>query len=49
MVKRLCELDYLPLYASGRLPAMVTLTYPGDWQTVVPTGAVSKAAHEGAA
>jgi hypothetical protein len=27
MVRRLCELDYTPLYASGRLPAMVTLTY----------------------
>ena len=39
MVRRLCELDYTPLYASGRLPAMVTLTYPGDWLTVVPTGA----------
>ena len=38
MVRRLCELDYTPLYASGRLPAMVTLTYPGDWLTVVPTG-----------
>jgi hypothetical protein len=42
MVKRLCELDYTPLYASGRLPAMVTLTYPGDWLTVVPTGQVLK-------
>lgn len=38
MVKRFCELGYTPLYASGRLPAVVTLTYPGDWQTVVPTG-----------
>lgn len=42
MVRRLCELDYTPLYASGRLPAMVTLTYPGDWLTVVPTGQVLK-------
>ncbi|MFC5064939.1 rolling circle replication-associated protein [Actinomycetospora atypica] len=39
IVRRLCELDYIPLYASGRLPAMVTLTYPGDWLTVVPMGA----------
>ncbi|WP_018332426.1 rolling circle replication-associated protein [Actinomycetospora chiangmaiensis] len=39
MTKRLCELDYTPLYASGRLPAMVTLTYPGDWVTVAPNGA----------
>ena len=43
MVRRLCELDYTPLYAAGRLPAMVTLTYPGDWETVVPTGPVLKA------
>lgn len=42
MVRRLCELDYTPLYAGGRLPAMVTLTYPGDWETVVPTGPVLK-------
>lgn len=25
----------------GRLPAMVTLTYPGDWLTVAPTAAAS--------
>ena len=43
MVRRLCELDYTPLCAAGRLPAMVTLTYPGDWETVVPTGPVLKA------
>ncbi|GAA4940103.1 hypothetical protein EV188_106233 [Actinomycetospora succinea] len=42
MVRRLCELDYTPLFAAGRLPAMVTLTYPGDWLTVVPTGDVLK-------
>ncbi len=42
MVRRLCELDYTPLYAAGRLPAMVTLTYPGEWETVVPTGPVLK-------
>ncbi|GAA4820404.1 hypothetical protein GCM10023201_02280 [Actinomycetospora corticicola] len=42
MVRRLCELDYTPLYEGGRLPAMVTLTYPGDWLTSVPTGAVLK-------
>ena len=42
MVRRLCELDYTPLYRGGRLPAMVTLTYPGDWLTVVPTGDVLK-------
>ncbi|MCD2191463.1 rolling circle replication-associated protein [Actinomycetospora soli] len=42
MVRRLCELDYTPLYEGGRLPAMVTLTYPGDWLSVVPTGAELK-------
>ena len=42
MTRRLCELDYTPLYRDGRLPAMVTLTYPGDWLTVVPTGQVLK-------
>ncbi|NIB31079.1 hypothetical protein HBB16_04100 [Pseudonocardia sp. MCCB 268] len=38
----MCELDYTPLYAGGQLPAM-SLTYPGDWETVVPTGPVLKA------
>ena len=42
MVRRLCELDYTPLYDGGRLPAMVTLTYPGDWLTVAPTGGYVK-------
>jgi hypothetical protein len=42
MVRRLCEPDYTPLYASGRLPAMVTLTSPGDWLTVVSLGEVLK-------
>lgn len=49
MVRRLCELDYGPLFADdqgqrhGRLPAMVTLTLPGDWLTVAPTGKAFKA------
>lgn len=49
MVRRLCELDYLPLYVDsdgrrhGRLPAMVTLTYPGEWLPVAPTGKAVKA------
>ena len=42
MTRRLCELDYTPLYRDGRLPAMVTLTYPGEWLAVVPTGQVLK-------
>lgn len=44
MVKTLCELDYAPLFADpSRLPAMTTLTYPGDWRTVAPTGREPKA------
>lgn len=43
MVRRLCELDYAPLLVHpGRLPAMVTLTYPGDWLIVAPTGKTVK-------
>lgn len=39
MVRRMCELDYLPMFTdSSRLPAMVTLTLPGDWETVAPDG-----------
>ena len=49
MVRRLCELDYTGLYVDadgrrhGRLPAMSTLTYPGEWQSVAPTGKAVKA------
>lgn len=44
MVRALCELDYRPLLADpARLPAMVTLTYPGDWLTVAPNGQTAKA------
>jgi hypothetical protein len=39
MTRRLAELDWTPLTSSGRLPAMITLTYPGDWLTVAPTAA----------
>lgn len=48
MTKTLCELDFSPLYRdfdgnlTGRVPAMVTLTYPGDWLTVAPSGAAAK-------
>lgn len=43
MVRALCELDYQPMLDDpARLPAMVTLTYPGDWLTVAPNGAASK-------
>lgn len=42
MVERLCTLDYKPLFPQGRLPAMVTLTYPGAWEVVAPTGKEAK-------
>jgi hypothetical protein len=43
MCKRLHELDYGPLFDDPtRLPAMLTLTYPGDWLTVAPTGRAVK-------
>lgn len=43
MVARLCSLDYLPLFADrSRPPAMLTLTYPADWEAVVPDGATAK-------
>lgn len=44
MFKRSLELDYAPLFADPtRLPAMITLTYPGDWLTVAASGKVVKA------
>ena len=42
MTLRLSTLDYRPLFRRGRLPAMITLTYPGDWQTVVPDAATAQ-------
>lgn len=42
MCRTFAELDYSPLVESGRVPAMVTLTYPGDWETVAPDGASVK-------
>lgn len=43
MVRRLCELDYSPMLAdTSRIPAMITLTYPGDWKTVAPNGKATK-------
>lgn len=43
MTKALCEIDFSRMMSRGRTPAMVTLTYPGKWEMVVPTGAVAKA------
>lgn len=42
MCRTFAELDYTPLVESGRVPAMVTLTYPGDWENVAPDGASVK-------
>jgi len=42
MCRTFAELDYTPLVESGRVPAMVTLTYPGDWEAVAPDGASVK-------
>jgi hypothetical protein len=42
MCRTFSELDYSPLVESGRVPAMVTLTYPGDWEIVAPDGASVK-------
>lgn len=42
MVERLCTLDYQPLFPAGRLPAMLTLTYPGAWEVVAPNGKTVK-------
>jgi hypothetical protein len=38
MCRTFAELDYSPLVESGRIPAMVTLTYPGEWEVVAPDG-----------
>jgi len=39
MLQSLFALDYSKLFADElRVPVMVTLTYPGDWESVAPTG-----------
>ena len=42
MCRTFAELDYSPLVESGLVPAMITLTYPGDWEVVAPEGASVK-------
>lgn len=42
MCRTFAELDYTPLVDSGRVPAMITLTYPGEWEAVAPDGASVK-------
>lgn len=44
MIRALGMLDFTPMYVDrSRIPAMLTLTYPGDWLTVAPTGKAVKA------
>jgi hypothetical protein len=38
MVRTLAELDYSAIIGSGRLPCFLTLTLPGAWETVAPSG-----------
>lgn len=42
MVEVLGTLDYSPFFATGEAPAMVTLTYPGDWLAVASDAAESR-------
>jgi hypothetical protein len=42
MTRALAELDYGPLLRMGLKLPMTTLTYPGDWLTVAPTGKAVK-------
>ncbi|MBV1952785.1 hypothetical protein KUG12_00070 [Streptomyces sp. BV333] len=42
MIKTLASLDWTPMYAEFALPAMTTLTYPGDWLAVAPDGKTAK-------
>lgn len=43
MVATMAELDLAPLLWAEGAPAMVTLTYPGDWERVAPDGPTTKA------
>lgn len=42
MVSSMAELDLAPLLMGGDDPAMITLTYPGDWEVVAPDGEAVK-------
>lgn len=39
MVAVLCSLDYTPMFRDGGVPALITLTYPKTFKTLVPTAA----------
>jgi hypothetical protein len=45
MVRTFASLDWGPVHElakAGRVPAMVTLTYPGEWESVAPDGETVK-------
>jgi len=42
MVIRLAELDYNDFTGPGQVPAMITLTYPGDWLAVAPSARIAR-------
>lgn len=42
MVSVLCSLDYLPMFQSGNVPALITLTYPKNFQKLCPDGATGR-------
>lgn len=42
MPLRFATVDYSKLFDQGSIPALVTLTYPGEWQRLVPTPAAFK-------
>jgi hypothetical protein len=42
MTQTICSLDYTPMADQDRMLAMTTLTYPGDWLTVAPSGRAVK-------
>jgi hypothetical protein len=43
MVAVLATLDYSPMLTDGlTIPAMLTLTYPNDWETVAPDGSAAQ-------
>jgi hypothetical protein len=44
MIKTLSDLDWAPFFAQGGIPAMMTLTLPGDWLSVFPTSEDATAA-----
>lgn len=41
MIKTLSDLDWAPLIEQPGIPAMITLTLPGDWLSVFPNSAVA--------